>query len=88
MPAAGKPLAREVIRDAARKTNGVVITVEDHYPEGGLGDAVAGELSAEGIRVHKLAVYELPHSGKPEELMAKYGIDAAAIVRAVKSLKV
>ena len=39
-----------------------------------------------GMKVHKLAVRELPHSGKPEELLAKYGIDAQAIVKAVKSL--
>jgi transketolase len=81
-----KPLARDVIKAAAQKTNNLVVTVEDHYPEGGLGDAVAGELSLEGIKVHKLAVFELPHSGKPEELLAKYGIDANAIVRKVKSL--
>jgi transketolase len=43
-------------------------------------------LSAEGIKVHKLAVRELPRSGKPEELMAKYGIDANAIVQKVKAL--
>jgi transketolase len=82
-----KPLGRDVILAAAQKTHNTVITVEDHYAEGGIGDAVAGELSVEGIRVHKLAVRELPHSGKPEELLAKYGIDAAAIVKAVKSLK-
>jgi transketolase len=81
-----KPLAKDIIRSAAQKTNHTVITVEDHYPEGGIGDAVAGELSVDGIKVHKLAVRELPHSGKPEELLAKYGIDAAAIVKAVKSL--
>jgi len=81
-----KPLSKDVIKAAAQKTNNTVLTVEDHYPEGGLGDAVAGELSADGIRVHKLAVFELPHSGKPEELLAKYGIDANAIVRKVKSL--
>jgi transketolase len=81
-----KPLGTEVIRAAAQKTNQLVLTVEDHYAEGGLGDAVAGELSAEGVRVHKLAVRELPRSGKPEELLAKYGIDAAAIVRKVKAL--
>lgn len=81
-----KPLARDIVKAAAQKTNNLVITVEDHYPEGGLGDAVAGELSADGIRVHKLAVRELPHSGKAEELLAKYGIDAAAIVKTVKSL--
>jgi len=81
-----KPLAKDFLRSAAQKTNNLVITVEDHYPEGGLGDAVAGELSADGVRVHKLAVYEEPRSGKPEELLAKYGIDAAAIAKKVKAL--
>ncbi|HEX3800914.1 MAG TPA: transketolase [Verrucomicrobiae bacterium] len=81
-----KPLGKDVILAAAQKTNNLVLTVEDHAPEGGLGDAVAGELSTDGIKVHKLAIRELPHSGKPEELMAKYGIDAAAIVKAVKSM--
>src|SRR5437868_7222924 len=59
-----KPLGRDVIKAAAQKTNNTVVTVEEHYPEGGLGDAVAGELSVEGIKVHKLAVRELPRSGK------------------------
>src|SRR5258707_15213188 len=81
-----KPLGKEIIKAAAQKTRNLVVTVEDHYPEGGLGDAVAGELSSEGVKVHKLAVYELPHSGKPEELLAKYKIDAAAIVETVKKL--
>jgi transketolase len=81
-----KPLAKDVIRQAAEKTNNQIITVEDHYPEGGLGDAVAGELSSTGVKVHKLAVTELPHSGKPEELLAKYGINSAAIVAKVKAL--
>jgi len=81
-----KPLAKELIKGAAAQTQNLVITVEDHYAEGGLGDAVAGELSGEGVRVHKLAVRELPHSGKPEELLAKYGIDARAIVAKVKEL--
>jgi len=81
-----KPLGREVIKQAAAKTNNLVITVEDHYREGGLGDAVAGELSAEGVKVHKMAVSELPHSGKADELLAKYGINAAAIVAKVKAV--
>jgi len=81
-----KPLGKDVIRAAAQKTGKTVVTVEDHYAEGGLGDAVAGELSADGIKVHKLAVTELPRSGKAEELLAKYGIDAAAIVKKVKAL--
>ena len=58
-----KPLAKDVILAAAKKTGNTIITVEDHYPEGGLGDAVAGELSSEGVKVHKLAVNGLPRSG-------------------------
>ncbi len=81
-----KPLGKNEILAAARKTNNTVITVEDHYSEGGLGDAVAGELSMEGIKVHKLAVNGIPRSGKAEELLAYFGIDAAAIVKKVKSL--
>ncbi len=81
-----KPLGKSVILNAARKTNNTVITVEDHYPEGGIGDAVAGELSGDGIKVHKLAVNGLPRSGKAEELLAHFKIDAAAIVAKVKSL--
>jgi transketolase len=81
-----KPLGKDVIKAAATKTNNVVVTVEDHYAEGGLGDAVAGELSCDGLKVHKLAVRELPRSGKAEELLAKFGIDAAAIVKKVKAL--
>ena len=81
-----KPLAREVIKAAAKKTRNLVVTVEDHYLEGGLGDAVAGELSADGIQVHKLAVRELPRSGKSEELLARYHIDASAISNKVKAL--
>jgi transketolase len=81
-----KPLAKDVIKAAAQKTGNTVITVEDHYIEGGLGDAVAGELSADGIKVHKMAVTSLPRSGKAAELLAHFGIDAAAIAKKVKSL--
>ena len=81
-----KPLAKDVIKTAAKKTKNLVVTVEDHYIEGGLGDAVAGELSADGVKVHKLAVQELPHSGHAAELLAKYHIDANAIINKVKAL--
>ena len=81
-----KPLGKDVIKAAAQKTHNTIIVVEDHYSEGGLGDAVAGELSADGFKVHKLAVTSLPHSGKAEQLLAKYGIDAAGIAKKVKSL--
>jgi transketolase len=81
-----KPLGKDVIKAAAQKTGNTVITVEEHYLEGGLGDAVAGELSVDGIKVHKLAVNALPRSGKAAELLAHFGIDAAAIAKKVKSL--
>jgi transketolase len=81
-----KPLAKDVLKNAAQKTGGTIITVEDHYAEGGLGDAVAGELSADGIKVHKLAVNGLPRSGHAEQLLAYFKIDAAAIAQKVKSL--
>jgi transketolase len=81
-----KPLGKAEILAEAKKTHNTVITVEDHYPEGGLGDAVAGELSSEGIKVHKLAVNGIPRSGHAAELMAAFAIDAAAIVKKVKSL--
>jgi transketolase len=81
-----KPFGKDVVKAAAAKTNNLILTVEDHYPEGGLGETVAGELGPDGVRVHKLAVVDLPRSGKPEELLAKYNIDSAAIIRKVKTL--
>lgn len=78
-----KPLATELIREAARKTNNTVITVEDHYYEGGLGEAVAAAMSEDRIAVRRVAVSSLAHSAKPEELMARFGIDAAGIVAEV-----
>ena len=81
-----KPIARDLILASARKTGLQVITVEDHYPEGGLGDAVAGELSSEGIRVHKLAVYDLPHSGTERELLQKFEIDSTAVIKKIEEV--
>jgi transketolase len=82
-----KPLDAEGIRAAATAT-GAVVTVEDHWPEGGLGEAVAGALLEEGVSVPfvRLAVAGMPTSGKPDELLAAAGIDAAAIAEAVRGL--
>jgi transketolase len=65
-----------------------IITVEDHWPEGGLGEAVLSALAEAGaeLRVTRLAVRDLPHSGKPAELLAAAGIDAASIADAARSL--
>lgn len=81
-----KPLDAKSLVEAAKRTENTLITVEDHYIQGGIGDAVAGEVSSEGIKVHKLAIQELPHSGKPEELIDKYGIGSRSIIEKVKKL--
>lgn len=78
-----KPIDRQGLLRAARATNNTLITVEDHYWDGGLGDAVLSALATEGVRVHKLAVAVVSRSGRPAELMAAHGIDADAIVAVV-----
>ena len=72
---------------AARATGGVVITVEDHYSAGGLGDAVSEALAPAGVAVHRLAVREIPRSGQPEELLDRYGISARHIAAAVRQAR-
>ena len=81
-----KPVDVETLRKAARETGGKVITVEDHYPEGGIGEAVESALSATGARIRLLAVEDLPRSGTPEELMARFRIDAEHIAAAVREM--
>ena len=81
-----KPIDKELLVKNAKETNGTILVVEDHYAEGGLYEAVCSAVSPEGIKVHSLAVHEVPRSGKPEELMAKYKIDKDAIVEKVKAL--
>ncbi|MHB8997852.1 MAG: transketolase [Armatimonadota bacterium] len=78
-----KPLDRQTLLQAARET-GRLITVEDHNPEGGLGEAVLAALAEEPVPVDILAVRKRPMSGKPEELLAYEEIDAAAIVKQVR----
>jgi transketolase len=82
-----KPIDAEALAAAARETGGLV-TVEDHWPEGGLGDAVLAALAEAGERapVVKLAVRGMPGSGKPAELLHAAGIDAEAIVGAARRL--
>jgi transketolase len=81
-----KPLDAEGIRAAARATAGRVLTVEDHYDDGGLGDAVVNALVSEPVSVTKLAVRDIPRSGKPEELLRMFEIDAAAIIATARRL--
>jgi transketolase len=83
-----KPLDATTVRDAATATAGRVVTVEDHRPEGGLGDAVLDALAETGLPLHvrKLAVRTMPGSATSEEQLADAGIDAAAIATAVRDL--
>lgn len=78
-----KPLDEKTIVRLAKKT-GHVIVVEDHYPYGGLGEAVKVALQAVEAKVTHLAVTKIPRSGTPQELLAFEGIDAKAIAKAVK----
>ncbi len=80
------PIDRATLLDSARATSGKILTVEDHYAHGGLGDAVLNAVAGEGVRVHKLAVREIPHSGKPDELVDRYGIGARSIVEAARKM--
>ena len=63
-----------------------MLTVEDHYAEGGLGDAVAEAVAEVGIVVHRLAVRAIPHSGPAETLLERYGIGRRAIARRVREI--
>lgn len=79
-----KPLDAQTVIAVGRTAHGRIITVEDHYPTGGLGEAVTSVLCNEGFQITSLSVKNLPHSGTPEELYAYEGINAAAIERAVR----
>ena len=78
-----QPIDADGLITAGRET-GRLITVEDHYPAGGIGDAVARAVAPAGLAVTRLAVREIPRSGTPEELLDKYGISARHIVAAVR----
>ncbi len=80
-----KPIDRKTLEEAAEAT-GVLITVEDHFAEGGLGEAVTSALSSRPTRVFSLAVRKKPMSGKPEELLDYEEISRKAIVQRVREV--
>lgn len=81
-----KPVDAQGLLKAAAETNQKLVVVEEHYAEGGLGDAVLNAVANHGVYVYKLAVTEIPRSGKPEELLERYGVSANCIVKKVKEL--
>src|ERR1700722_2933188 len=84
-----KPLDTAALADNVRATGGRLVTVEDHYAEGGIGEAVLAALALAGVTltgVRHLSIDRVPHSGKPEELVEAFGISAKHIVEAVDQL--
>ena len=82
-----QPIDTQTLVEAAKAVHGAVITVEDHYPAGGIGDAVSEAISSAGFAVRRLAVREIARSGQPDELIDRYGISARHIVDAVRSVR-
>nr|XP_045613606.1 transketolase-like protein 2 isoform X1 [Procambarus clarkii] len=83
-----KPIDKDSIIKNAQECGGRIIVVEDHYPEGGIGEAVMSAVAMErNIIVRHLAVRRVPRSGKCDELLDMYGISASAIVKAAKEIK-
>jgi transketolase len=83
-----KPVDARTLVEAARATEGRIVVAEDHYPAGGIGEAVLSALNAAGhqARIGHLAVHDLPGSGTPQELMAAAGISADHIAQAARDL--
>jgi len=83
-----KPLDVQAVREHAEACGGRVITVEDHYPEGGLGDAVLDAVAmCKNIVVKKMAVNGVPRSGPGAALLKLFGISASHIVDAVQEMR-
>jgi transketolase len=82
-----KPVDAETLVQAAAET-GALVTAEDHWVEGGVGDAVLAALAGSGerVRVRKLGVTTMPGSGTPDELLREAGIDAGSIAAAARAL--
>ncbi|HET8569739.1 MAG TPA: transketolase [Candidatus Limnocylindria bacterium] len=84
-----KPIDAKTLLAASKATGGRILVVEDHWPEGGVGDAVLAALAEAGeigLRYRHLAVREMPASGKPAELLHAAGIDADHIAAAAREL--
>lgn len=83
-----KPIDGAALGAEIRAAGGNLITVEDHYPQGGIGEAVLSSLAdsnAMPVKIKRLAVSGVAHSGKADELLEKFGISANHIAEAVQA---
>lgn len=81
-----KPFNHKKFLRFVKKHGKKVVTVEDHYIEGGIGEMINSGINNADVESFSLAIKEIPHSGKPEVLMKKYKIDSAGVIRAVKKI--
>ncbi len=81
-----KPINKQKLNFFIKSHGKKIILVEDHYPEGGIGEAVLSTIKNSNIKLNHLAVKEIPHSGTKEQLLKKYKINSDAITEAVKKI--
>jgi transketolase len=81
-----KPLNSKKLIEFIKQHGNKLIITEDHYKEGGIGEALLSALNGSGIEMHHLAVSRITHSGTKDELLDRYGINAKAIVNEARKL--
>lgn len=82
-----KPIDKEGIIKNAKEVGGRILVVEDHYPEGGIGEAVLSVVAEErNIYVKHVAIPRVPRSGKTNDLLEYYGINAKHIAQYAKEI--
>jgi len=82
-----KPIDQQALIEHGKAVGGRILTVEDHYYEGGIGEAVCAAVAETGsIRVNRIAVPRVPQSGPPNALLEMFGISSSCIAKGVKAM--
>ena len=81
-----QPIDKEGLIANAAEAGNKILTVEDHYGAGGIHEAVCSALATEAIQVYGVYVTEIPHSGKPDELIHLHGLSASKIADKVREI--
>jgi len=82
-----KPIDKDTLVKNIKETHGKCLTIEDHYADGGIFDAVCAAVGDQGFKIYQSAVTKLPRSGKPDELLDLYDLSAKKIEEKIKKLK-